>query len=185
MISSQAAFGTKFQSPPPRRTKTSPTQNVETISKESFTKGVEPSLGSRVQTAVALALTLAPQLASGSVPSPQEPALEPPKVELEVDTDSIATDLSLTEISLGGETRLAEFVEQGKARFESFEEHWDGIEERLDPFGFFEERETQVGDYTLGFQIADLDLSPRFKDCLLYTSPSPRDQRGPRMPSSA
>ena len=25
----------------------------------------------------------------------------------------------------------------------------------------------------------------RFKDCLLYTSPSPRDQRGSRMPSSA
>ena len=24
-----------------------------------------------------------------------------------------------------------------------------------------------------------------FKDCLLYTSPSPRDQRGSRMPSSA
>ena len=36
-------------------------------------------------------------------------------------------------------------------------------------------------------------LSPKFSkapkkykgDCLLYTSPSPRDQRGPRMPSSA
>ena len=25
----------------------------------------------------------------------------------------------------------------------------------------------------------------RFNDCLLYTSPSPRDQRGSRMPSSA
>ena len=27
--------------------------------------------------------------------------------------------------------------------------------------------------------------SAMFKDCLLYTSPSPRDQRGSRMPSSA
>ena len=26
---------------------------------------------------------------------------------------------------------------------------------------------------------------PRVVDCLLYTSPSPRDQRGSRMPSSA
>ena len=26
---------------------------------------------------------------------------------------------------------------------------------------------------------------PELKDCLLYTSPSPRDQRGSRMPSSA
>ena len=25
----------------------------------------------------------------------------------------------------------------------------------------------------------------RYRDCLLYTSPSPRDQRGSRMPSSA
>ena len=31
------------------------------------------------------------------------------------------------------------------------------------------------------------DLEPIYvnKDCLLYTSPSPRDQRGSRMPSSA
>ena len=27
--------------------------------------------------------------------------------------------------------------------------------------------------------------SAEYKDCLLYTSPSPRDQRGSRMPSSA
>ena len=29
------------------------------------------------------------------------------------------------------------------------------------------------------------EIIVRFKDCLLYTSPSPRDQRGSRMPSSA
>ena len=29
------------------------------------------------------------------------------------------------------------------------------------------------------------DYVSRCKDCLLYTSPSPRDQRGSRMPSSA
>ena len=28
-------------------------------------------------------------------------------------------------------------------------------------------------------------LNGELKDCLLYTSPSPRDQRGSRMPSSA
>ena len=37
---------------------------------------------------------------------------------------------------------------------------------------------------------ADADVQPEalqleLKDCLLYTSPSPRDQRGSRMPSSA
>ena len=40
------------------------------------------------------------------------------------------------------------------------------------------------GDYSCGFKDFDLDTSGvRF--CLLYTSPSPRDQRGSRMPSSA
>ena len=29
------------------------------------------------------------------------------------------------------------------------------------------------------------DIKPKSRDCLLYTSPSPRDQRGSRMPSSA
>ena len=34
--------------------------------------------------------------------------------------------------------------------------------------------------------IINLEKSlPLFQDCLLYTSPSPRDQRGSRMPSSA
>ena len=32
---------------------------------------------------------------------------------------------------------------------------------------------------------ADADPNARANDCLLYTSPSPRDQRGSRMPSSA
>ena len=34
-------------------------------------------------------------------------------------------------------------------------------------------------------QIADIEGYSHFKICLLYTSPSPRDQRGSRMPSSA
>ena len=32
---------------------------------------------------------------------------------------------------------------------------------------------------------AEPEVRPYFEDCLLYTSPSPRDQRGSRMPSSA
>ena len=39
-----------------------------------------------------------------------------------------------------------------------------------------------------GFDVTarnELDLIRRYRDCLLYTSPSPRDQRGSRMPSSA
>ena len=33
--------------------------------------------------------------------------------------------------------------------------------------------------------ISDCEVAKRNKHCLLYTSPSPRDQRGSRMPSSA
>ena len=34
-------------------------------------------------------------------------------------------------------------------------------------------------------ELYDLSAMLEFIDCLLYTSPSPRDQRGSRMPSSA
>ena len=40
----------------------------------------------------------------------------------------------------------------------------------------------ELGDVVL-FDI--VDGIPQGKACLLYTSPSPRDQRGSRMPSSA
>ena len=40
-------------------------------------------------------------------------------------------------------------------------------------------KSTLISDYKL------LDLFDQLFDCLLYTSPSPRDQRGSRMPSSA
>ena len=46
-----------------------------------------------------------------------------------------------------------------------------------------------LADFALLFLGGELKrkekLSGRFADCLLYTSPSPRDQRGSRMPSSA
>ena len=35
------------------------------------------------------------------------------------------------------------------------------------------------------FAVAGRDCPRRYQPCLLYTSPSPRDQRGSRMPSSA
>ena len=38
--------------------------------------------------------------------------------------------------------------------------------------------------YSLGVKLTDA-INVEFYTCLLYTSPSPRDQRGSRMPSSA
>ena len=46
--------------------------------------------------------------------------------------------------------------------------------------------EVPVYGYGMMLQKKSVDeLIALFKDCLLYTSPSPRDQRGSRMPSSA
>ena len=44
-----------------------------------------------------------------------------------------------------------------------------------------------VGSCGGDFKIDEIikNLNQKLKDCLLYTSPSPRDQRGSRMPSSA
>ena len=48
------------------------------------------------------------------------------------------------------------------------------------------------GKYGVGFIEAEMDINPEhwffkchFKNCLLYTSPSPRDRQKSRMPSSA
>ena len=38
---------------------------------------------------------------------------------------------------------------------------------------------------TSELDLNDIDVQGQVVDCLLYTSPSPRDQRGSRMPSSA
>ena len=42
-----------------------------------------------------------------------------------------------------------------------------------------------VGQNLTNVEEVAAGLEPAFGDCLLYTSPSPRDQRGSRMPSSA
>ena len=51
------------------------------------------------------------------------------------------------------------------------------------------EKEKQFKDelFNLRFQLAtgQLENTARLKDCLLYTSPSPRDRTRSRMPSSA
>ena len=44
---------------------------------------------------------------------------------------------------------------------------------------------SDVGDAGILERARDFGLPARFIDCLLYTSPSPRDKRQSRMPSSA
>ena len=48
-----------------------------------------------------------------------------------------------------------------------------------------EMRKYRGNEIAMIFQEPMTSLNPVFRCCLLYTSPSPRDQRGSRMPSSA
>ena len=49
----------------------------------------------------------------------------------------------------------------------------------------FKIRTIEQGGSVVKLQMWDTAGQEKFKTCLLYTSPSPRDQRGSRMPSSA
>ena len=56
----------------------------------------------------------------------------------------------------------------------------------LESVDMFIDSVKQFADRELFPYFKEMDENPaHYKDCLLYTSPSPRDQRGSRMPSSA
>ena len=59
----------------------------------------------------------------------------------------------------------------------SFAQTDDGSKEAIKRFTAEQVFNLEYGD--------DPQISPDARTCLLYTSPSPRDQRGSRMPSSA
>ena len=80
--------------------------------------------------------------------------------------------------------------EETRIRF-TWKEHvrtlWNHIKEYAD-FCFpdnLTEAFLRVIENISHMNIAELRLDGESKTCLLYTSPSPRDQRGSRMPSSA
>ena len=50
------------------------------------------------------------------------------------------------------------------------------VQDHYKYYGFYP-YDVEVGDVLYSYE--------QYMDCLLYTSPSPRDQRGSRMPSSA
>ena len=80
--------------------------------------------------------------------------------DFEPSTDGLDPLLTLWQEALGSETGVIEIGDEEAERLATASHHW---------------REGIAG----GFAAARTCL------CLLYTSPSPRDQRGSRMPSSA
>ena len=70
----------------------------------------------------------------------------------------------------------------GLSAFEWLEEFADpetGYNERWGPFTLYDANYMRAADYLQGY------MAGMGWDCLLYTSPSPRDKRQSRMPSSA
>ena len=60
-----------------------------------------------------------------------------------------------------------------------------GIAYHLAKYGWQDVMLVERDELTSGSTWHAAGLLPLFNICLLYTSPSPRDQRGSRMPSSA
>ena len=89
---------------------------------------------------------------------------------------------SRLEVALAGfkKDELKVFTEFGKL-------HVQGTKEKQEDDRTFRHRGVAARDFTRVWSLSD-DTEIRgveFRDCLLYTSPSPRDKRQSRMPSSA
>ena len=64
-----------------------------------------------------------------------------------------------------------------------FDDHNEEIYQMIKDLDFRETKEySSLDEFGIGIDPATVD---NMNFCLLYTSPSPRDQRGSRMPSSA
>ena len=85
-------------------------------------------------------------------------------------------------------------IDRTACAYQLFLDKENGDAERrwTSPFGLILEHSVRLGQHDLTEkEVHDIWIKKRFKafaeviGCLLYTSPSPRDQRGSRMPSSA
>ena len=68
------------------------------------------------------------------------------------------------------------------AEEEDEEYEYEDVDEEDDEYEYEYEEEDEDGEV---IEDGDEEVDEDDDDCLLYTSPSPRDQRGSRMPSSA
>ena len=76
---------------------------------------------------------------------------------------------------------------KGEVSFKDVSFSYDGVRKILNNVSFDVKPGEMIGlvGSSGGGKTTITNLMARFYDCLLYTSPSPRDQRGSRMPSSA
>ena len=90
------------------------------------------------------------------------------------------------EVSLG---RLQNYYSKGSKFGGDFEDDLEDAMAEFDTAGRGQlapdEAKSELFSLTIQGLALTFDLRSRSTTCLLYTSPSPRDQRGPRMPSSA
>ena len=107
---------------------------------------------------------------------------------LRLDRSSASLDAE-EELLLARQQQLAKLREQIERTQQDQRSELSRIEEARDQLNHLasevENRRAEVDDYRAKLAEAENEVNERRISCLLYTSPSPRDQRGSRMPSSA
>ena len=73
----------------------------------------------------------------------------------------------------------------GESRVLPEESNWDGLINREELYDYLTDKWEVSAKSEEGISMIEDGLLAPIGTCLLYTSPSPRDQRGSRMPSSA
>ena len=105
------------------------------------------------------------------MPEAQEAAIKDDNIMVDLDTTGKSVDVELKDSKDNTkevETKDEPVVEVKEEKKDEREEYSDGVKKRID---------------RLTYKIREAER--REKDCLLYTSPSPRDGLLSRMPSSA
>jgi hypothetical protein len=120
-------------------------------SNEGQIKPVPHRWGRSIAVAAAVSLSGISQLTAGESDS----AAATQEVE---STDRLTLDL------LDDGNPMLDLLDNVKGKADSVKDWAQGVQERLDPYGVMQKHEREVGDYTLSFQPADLDIGPRWKD---------------------
>lgn len=109
---------------------------------EARTRDKENKLGKTLKAMATLALTLGPQAVH---------AAEAQVLEVETVTQLDATDLQSSAEA------------DSTSSLDSIKDKAERLKDRLDPGNYFEDYETQVGDYNLRVRPMDIDLRPKWK----------------------
>ena len=147
----------KFISPPPSKLPTPANDNsAPSDVTEARSKDTTDKFSKTLKAMATLALTLGPQ----AVQAAEAQAVATESIEAQQAVDTVTEQELITEEIQPEESSL---VDRAKDGAESLKDKAEKLKDRLDPNGYFDEYETQVGDYNLRFRPMDIDLKPKWK----------------------